>query len=72
MGFMKCKILQLVLTKLSAFYPEKSVCTSPSPCPHFPLPLCPKLPLLAAILRQQQVKKIVKNKYNNTILYANI
>ena len=49
-------------------------------CLHVPLPvilpyLCRKLPLLAAILRQQQVKKIIQNKYNNhnnTILYTNI
>ena len=39
------------------------------------LPLCPKHPLLAAILRQQQIEKIIKNKYKNhnkAILYANI
>ena len=49
-------------------------------CLHFPLLvtlsyLRPKRPLLAAILRQQQAEKIIKNKdnnHNNTILYANI
>ena len=35
------------------------------PRPATPLPLCPKLPLLAAILRQQQVEKVIQNKYNN-------
>ena len=64
MGLMKRKILQLLLTKLyNAFYPEIK-------CLHFPLhitlPYCsPKPPLLAAILRQQHVEKIIKNKYNN-------
>ena len=75
MGLMKCKILQLQVTKLyNTFYPEKNVFALPPAC-HSPLPLCPKLSLLAAILRQQQVEKIIKNKYNNhnnTILYANI
>ena len=57
---MKCKILQLLLTKLhNTFHPAL-----PSAC-HSPLPLCPKLPLLAAIPRQQQVEKIMKYKYNN-------
>ena len=49
---MKCKILQLLLTKLyNTFYPA---------C-HPPLPFPPKLPLLAAILRQQQVEKIIND-----------
>ena len=42
------------------------------PACHSPLRLCPKRPLLTAILRQQQIEKIMNNKYNNTILYANI
>ena len=64
MGLMKCKLLQLLLTKVIL----KKMCVTL-------LYLCPKLPLLAAILRQQHVKKIIKNKYNNhnnTILYGNI
>ena len=60
-GLMSCKIL---LTKLyNTFYP---------PACHSPLPPCPKRPLLAAILRQQQVEKIIKNGYNNTILSTNV
>ena len=56
---------------IQPFILKKSACTSPT-C-HFLIP--PKLPLLAAILRLQQVGKIITNKYdnhNNTILYANI
>ena len=52
----------------------KKVFALPPAC-HSRLPLCPKPPLLAAILRQQQVENIIKKKYNNhntTILYANI
>ena len=40
-----------------------------------PLSLCPKLLLLAAILRQQQFEKIIKNKHNNhniINLYTNL
>ena len=73
MGLIKHKILQLLLTKR---YNKswKKVLALPPTCPS-PLPLCSKLPLFAAILRQQQVEKIIKNRYNNrnnTILYANI
>ena len=68
---MKCKILKLRLIKLyNTFYPENSVCTSPCMST-----LCPKLPLLAAIIRQQHVHKIIQNKCNNhndAILYTNI
>ena len=64
----------ILLTKLyKTFYLEK-VFALPPEC-HSPLPLCPKLPVLAAILRQQQVPKMIKNVYNNhnnTILYTDI
>ena len=56
MGLNKCKILQLLLSKLyNTFYPEKKCLHIPLPVTH-PLPLCPKLALIAAILRQQQVE----------------
>ena len=42
------------------------------PACHCSLPLCLKLTLLAAILRQQKAEKIMKNKYNNTMLFTNI
>ena len=61
---MKCKILQLLLTKLyNTFYPEKfiyTLFTLPPACDS-PIPLCPKHPLLGVFLRQQQVEKIIQN-----------
>ena len=50
----------IVLTKL---YNTFFLFLFSSAC-HSPTPLCPKLPLLAAILWQQTVRYIIKNKYN--------
>ena len=73
MGFMMrtmkycnyCLLNYTILFNLKTFIPA---------C-HSPLLLCPKLPLLAAILRQKQDEMVIKyksNDHNNTILYANI
>ena len=48
----------------NTFYPEKSLTC------HFPKPLCPKLPLLVATLRQQQVEKIIKIRTIITIIIS--
>ena len=63
---MKCKIVKLLLINLyNTFYSEKTMFA-------LLLPLCLKLPVIAAIIRHQQVERIIKNNHKNTILYANI
>ena len=66
MGLVKRKILQLLIMKLiQPFLSWKKVFAHPPAC-HT---------LFAAILSQQEVEEVIKNKYNNhknTIFYANI
>ena len=58
MGLMNCKILPFSLLNYTTLFKLKIVALPPV-C-HFSLHLCPKLHLLAAILKQQQVEKIIK------------
>ena len=64
MGLMKCKILQILLTKRCTFYPEKSVYTLPC------------LSLSSTSLSQTPspctYPQTAYNYHNDTILYANI